>query len=292
MKTIDILIVLFVVIVWGVSFSAIKIGLEELPPILFSALRFAIVAFPAIVFVPFPRHLAWQVLGVGFFLGVVKFSLLFIGMKAGTSAGLASLLLQAQVFFTIVLSIFLFKETINRLQLVGIIIAASGFTLFFINTNIAVGSSNVTVTGLILILMAALAWAISNLIMKKALDIDLLKFMVWASAIPPIPLIILSYLFETNNPLQLVSQISPKSWGAIAYVGFISTLLAFALWGKLLSSYSAATVTPFALLIPVAGMLTSYLVFNESLNSIEVIGCLLVMLGLLCSVLHKTIQRS
>ena len=154
--------VLLVIVIWGANFTVIKIGLEEIPPVLFSALRFAIVAIPAVFFIPFPKTSIWNVLGVGIFLGVIKFSLLFISMDVGVSAGLASLLLQAQVVFTIVLSVILFKEEIKKNQLAGIIIAVFGFCLFFFSRE-----GNLTLLGLVLILFAALFWAISNLIMKK-----------------------------------------------------------------------------------------------------------------------------
>ena len=163
-----VMLVLSVVFIWGVNFSFIKIGLEELPPILFSALRFFIVAIPAIFFIPFPKTSIFNVIGVGVFLGVLKFGLLFIAMRSDSSAGLASLMLQAQVFFTIALSIFIFKEVITKIQLFGILVAAIGFSFFLFNL-----SENITATGLILILLAAFFWSISNLIMKKMKGVNL-----------------------------------------------------------------------------------------------------------------------
>lgn len=280
----DIFLVLFVVVIWGVNFTVIKLGLEELPPVLFSAMRFAVVAIPAVFFVPFPKTSLWNVLGVGLFLGVIKFSLLFISMDVGVSAGLASLLLQAQVIFTIVLSVLIFKENIEKIQFVGIIISIFGFSLFFFITE-----TNVTVLGLILILLSALFWSFSNLIMKKMQGVDLLHFMVWISLIPPIPLAALSYFTETKEPLTLILEGSLQLWLVVAYTGFISTLVAFAIWGKLLKTYTASTVTPFALLIPVVGILTSGLILNESLGTIEIIGSVLVFMGLIICVLGKKV---
>jgi len=280
----DIFLVLFVVVIWGVNFTVIKLGLEELPPILFSAMRFAIVAIPAVFFVPFPKTSFLNVLGVGIFLGVIKFSLLFISMDVGVSAGLASLLLQAQVIFTIVLSILIFKESIEKSQFVGIIISIFGFSLFFFTSE-----TNLTVLGLVLILLSSLFWSFSNLIMKKMQGVDLLHFMVWISLIPPIPLATLSYFIETKEPLTLMLEGSLQLWFVIAYTGFISTMVAFAIWGKLLKTYAASTVTPFALLIPVVGILTSSLILSESLGIIEIIGSSLVFMGLIICVLGEKI---
>lgn len=282
----DIFLVLIVIVIWGVNFTVIKVGLEELPPILFSAMRFAIVAIPALFFVPFPKTSIWNVIGVGMFLGVIKFSLLFISMDVGLTAGLASLLLQAQVIFTILLSILLFKEKIKKNQFFGIIISTAGFSLFFFSNE-----GNLTILGLVLILFAALFWALSNLIMKKMKDVDLFHFMVWISLIPPLPLAILSYFMETQSPISLLLDASLQLWLVVAYTGFISTLLAFAIWGKLLKTYEAATVTPFALLIPVVGMITSSIVLNESLGNIELFGSVLVMLGLIICVLGAKFNK-
>jgi len=276
----DIGLVLLVVFIWGANFTVIKIGLEEIPPVLFSALRFAIVAIPAAFFIPFPKTSIWNVIAVGVFLGVIKFSLLFISMDVGVSAGLASLLLQAQVVFTIGLSVFIFKEEIKKNQLVGIIIAVLGFGMFFFAKE-----GNLTILGLVLILFAAIFWAISNLIMKKMKNVDLLHFMVWVSLIPPVPLAVLSYSMETSEPLSLLLDTSMQLWLAVLYTGFISTLLAFAIWGYLLKTYTAATVTPFALLIPVVGMLISSIFLNEKLGLIEMIGSCVVMIGLIVCVL-------
>ncbi|PCK32043.1 EamA family transporter [Pseudoalteromonas piscicida] len=276
----SILLALIVVIIWGLNFSVIKFGLEELPPILFSGLRFFVVAIPAIFFIPLPKTSVWNVLGVGLFLGVLKFSLLFIAMESNASAGIASLLLQAQVIFTILLSVLLLKETLNRFQLVGIGIATVGFSLFFINA-----SGSTTVLGAMLILGAALFWSFSNLIMKRLQGVNLLHFIVWASLVPPLPLFILSYFIETDSPLMLIQKATSQAWLAVAYVGYISTLIAFAIWGWLLKEHKAASVTPFALLIPIVGMLGSALLLDEQLTLLEIIGAGLILFGLTVSVI-------
>lgn len=277
---------LLVVFIWGINFSFIKIGLQELPPILFSALRFLIVAIPAILFVPFPKTSVWNVVGVGVFLGILKFGLLFIAMHQDASAGIASLLLQAQVIFTILLSMLLFKETMNRYQAIGILVAFAGFSSFVLNA-----SENVTLTGVILIVAAAFFWSISNIIMKKTGKVNLLHFMVWACLIPPVPLFVASYIYESQQPVQLILASSTSTWLALAYVSYISTLIAFALWGWLLRNYQAAQVTPFALLIPIIGVIGSTLILGESLTTLELIGASFILLGLIVCVIGKPLTR-
>lgn len=285
MKPLDLMLALLVVLIWGVNFSFIKIGLEELPPILFSALRFAIVALPAVLFIPFPKTSIWHVVGVGLFLGVFKFGLLFIAMKQDASAGISSLLLQAQVFFTVALSVLILKESVTKPQLFGISISLIGFTTIALNVG-----GNITALGLSMLLLAALFWGFSNLIMKRMKEVNLLHFMVWVSLIPPIPLLLLSYYMETDSPVELLLGTSTSTWGALAFVSYLSTLLAFAVWGKLLSLYSAAIVTPFALLIPISGIITSALMLGERLTTDEVIGALLIMFGLSVCVFGSKLQ--
>nr|WP_245008183.1 EamA family transporter [Pseudoalteromonas piscicida] len=277
---------LIVVIIWGLNFSVIKFGLAELPPILFSGLRFLVVAIPAVFFIPFPKTSVWNVLGVGLFLGVLKFSLLFIAMESNASAGIASLLLQAQVIFTILLSVLLLKETMERFQVVGISIATFGFSLFFINS-----SGSTTILGAVFILFAALFWSFSNLIMKRLQDVNLLHFIVWVSLVPPLPLFTLSYFIETDAPLTLLLNTTTQSWLSIAYVGYISTLIAFAVWGWLLKNHKAAAVTPFALLIPIVGIVGSALLLNEQLMLMEAIGGGFILCGLTISVTGARISK-
>ncbi|MGB7400938.1 MAG: EamA family transporter [Arcobacter sp.] len=280
------LLALIVVLIWGVNFSVIKFGLEELPPILFSSLRFFIVAIPAVFFIPFPKTSIWNVLGVGVFLGVLKFSFLFIAMKADASAGISSLLLQAQVIFTIILSVIIFKEKVSLAQLIGMMIALFGFGFFFFTVD-----TNITLLGIVLILSASIFWSVSNVIMKQIKDVNLLHFMVWVSLIPPLPLFILSYFYESHEPLTLLLNSSVKTWASVAYTGYISTLVAFAIWGWLLKNYNSAVVTPFALAIPVVGIISSNILLNEQLNHIETLGAILILFGLFISVLGNRIYK-
>ncbi|WP_445357461.1 EamA family transporter [Microbulbifer sp. ANSA002] len=146
----DLALACTVVIIWGVNVSVIKTGLEELPPTLFSKLQFLVVAIPAVFFILFPKTSPWNLLGVGIFLGAFKFGLLFFAMNANASTGVSSLIIQAQVFFTILLSALLFKEAIERFQLFGLCIALAGFSLF-----LSSGEGSATSCGLTLLLLAA-----------------------------------------------------------------------------------------------------------------------------------------
>ncbi|WP_020407468.1 EamA family transporter [Hahella ganghwensis] len=271
---------LLVCVIWGTNFSVIKIGLEEMPPLFFSAMRFAAVALVAVWFFPFPRHQIRSLIGVGVILGIAKFSLLFGGMSLGVGAGVSSLLLQSQVFFTVILCLVVLREQVSPIQWGGIFAGACGLLLFAMD-NGAAG----TWTGSAMILLAAMCWATANLIMRRMGKVNQLGFMVWVCAIPPLPLLLLSYVFESPDLPAMFGQMSVSGWGSIFYVSFISTLLAYALWGKLLSQYAAIQVTPFALLIPLIGILVSSWWLGEVLTATQWVGALVTVLGLgLCVV--------
>ncbi|KKA43866.1 EamA family transporter [Salinivibrio sp. KP-1] len=282
----SVLLALLVVLIWGVNFSVIKVGLETLPPILFSGLRFFIVALPAVFFIPRPKVKLWQLFAVGLSLGVIKFSLLFIAMQNDASAGIASLLLQSQVIFTIGLSALVLKEHVTVPQRIGLIVAFSGFGLFFVAST---GSA--TLTGVAMIVAAGFFWAVANMVMKQMPGVNLMHFMVWVSLIPPLPLFALSYWFETHQPIALLQATPLSGWVSIAYVGYLSTLVAFAIWGWLLNQHTSASVTPFALLIPIVGMAAASIGLGETLSMIEWVGAALIVSGLSLSVLGRRIGR-
>jgi O-acetylserine/cysteine efflux transporter len=280
MKPSHILMLVLVAAAWGFNFVIIKLGLKDLPPILFSALRFSFAAVPLVFFIKKPQ-VPWRIIiGIGLVLGVVKFSLLFIGMDIGVSAGLASLLLQSQAFFTVILAMLLYGERPPPLQYAGILIAFLGMALIAGTVD-----QSFTLTGLALVLAAGLAWACSNMLMKKAGQVDMLQLMVWVSLIPPLPLLAISLAFE--GPGHAVEALTNMTWtgaGAVAYIAYIATIFGFAIWGQMIRRYSAAIVAPFSLLVPVFGMTSSALVLGEAFGPLRIFGAGIVVCGLILTV--------
>lgn len=280
MKPSHILMLVLVAAAWGFNFVIIKLGLKDLPPILFSALRFSFAAVPLVFFIKKPQ-VPWRIIiGIGLVLGVVKFSLLFIGMDIGVSAGLASLLLQSQAFFTVILAMLLYGERPRPLQYAGILIAFLGMALIAGTVD-----QSFTLTGLALVLAAGLAWACSNMLMKKAGQVDMLQLIVWVSLIPPLPLLAISLAFE--GPGRAVEALTNMTWtgaGAVAYIAYIATIFSFAIWGQMIRRYSAAIVAPFSLLVPVFGMTSSALVLGEAFGPLRIFGAGIVVCGLILTV--------
>lgn len=255
-----------------------KIALEELPPLLFVGLRFAILLPLLLVF---PRPTGWlPILGIGTFINSGQFAFLFSAMEADVTAGLASLILQSQAPITIVLAALFFRERVAPLQGAGIVLACLGLALFGV-----AGGGNVTLAGLGLVLCGALSWSCGNLVLRRLPGVDMTALFVWASLVPPLPMLALSIAAEGPAPFQTIAGLSPQGWGAVAYVAFASTVLGFSIWGALLSRHPAATITPFALLIPVVGLSVAALVLGETVSRGEAVAALVVLGGLALSVL-------
>ncbi|TBU96182.1 EamA family transporter [Phytopseudomonas dryadis] len=276
----DILLAGIVILAWGVNFVVIKVGLEGVPPMLLGALRFMLAAFPAILFVRRP-DMPWRwLLAYGLTISLGQFAFLFSAMYVGMPAGLASLVLQAQAFFTLGFAALFIGETVRRSSLIGLLVAAAGLLL--------IGSESgrsFTLAGFALTLCAAAMWGLGNIVTKRIGQVNLVSLVVWGSLIPPLPFLALSLAIE--GPAQIetaLRHLSLNSVLAIAYLAFIATLLGYGLWSRLLSRYPASQVAPFSLLVPVVGLSSAWLLLGEGLSALQWLGAAVVMLGLLINV--------
>lgn len=281
MKFRDVLLAIFVTALWAFNFVVIKIGLGDLPPLFFAALRFMAAAIPAVFFIP-RNNIPWKYLiAVGLSMGVAQFGLLFVGMSLGMPPGLSSLIIQSQVIFTFLLSVFFLKDHPKIIQWLGVLIGFSGF--FVIALNIG---GKVNPLAFFLVLLGGLFWSISNIFMKNAKTKDMLRFMVWTSLIPPIPLLILSFATETGQ-LAAFMNINWVTIIAILFNGWGATILGFGIWGRLIHKYSPNIVVPFSLLVPIFGIFFAYLAFKEEIDLARIIGGILVMIGISIVVWQK-----
>ncbi|AWK85777.1 EamA family transporter [Azospirillum thermophilum] len=290
MRSIHVALAMAVAAVWGINFVAIKLGLRDFPPILFSCLRFALAALPLLVLgVRGGPPVPWRyVLGIGLALGVVKFSLLFVGIDIGMPAGLASLVLQSQAFFTALFAALVLGDRPGLRQIAGMAVAFSGVAL--IASGMPAGNS---LLGLLLVLAAAAAWGVSNIMMKQARAPDLLRLMLWVSLVPPLPLLGLSLVLEgPERILHALGSLSLTGVASLVYISAGATLFGFAAWGFLLRHYPASLVAPFSLLVPIFGMSSSALVLGESFTAMKLAGSALVFCGLALAVLKLPAPRA
>lgn len=276
MKPHHIALALLVAAIWGINFTVIVIGLGSFPPLLLAALRFVVVALPAFV-LPRP-DLPWSrlvAIGATLFLG--QFAFLFTGMAAGMPAGLASVILQAQAFLTILLASVALRERPTPRQIAGTLVALVGLIVI----AWTVGGPDFSTLGLGLCLAAALCWAVGNVLLRGAGKLDMLSLVAWISLIPPVPLFMLSLLLD--GPEAIGQALLALNWSgvwAVLYISVLSTTLGFGIWGWLMKQYPAATVAPFSLLVPIFGAASAAIVLGERFGPARLTGMALIVAGL------------
>jgi O-acetylserine/cysteine efflux transporter len=261
--------------IWGVTFIFIKLGLDHFPPLTFAALRFTLASLP---FLPFYRTpgVRWRwIVGIGLFLGVGQFGFLFTGMKLGMPPGLTSAVVQTQAFFTVLFAMLVLKERPRWPNLVGLALAFAGVLV------IAGYLGPIPLVPFMLVIAGAACWGVSNLLTRMAGSNDPLRLIVWASLVSPAPLLALSWAVDGAAPIA--ASIENMNWvGAVsvAVVAFGATNIAFALWSFLLRHHRAAVVAPFALLVPLFGMSSAMIAFGEKLDTARIVGAGLILAGM------------
>ncbi|WP_019939405.1 EamA family transporter [Bordetella sp. FB-8] len=284
------LLALSVVFVWGTNFVVIKWGLGDFPPFMFAALRFIFSALPWVFFVRRPA-VSWKRLAAaGIFTGVGQFDLLFWAMQHDISPGLASLAVQAQVFFTILLAIILNGERMKALQVGAMLLAVLGMCVVGWH-GLRDPSSTITLFGLATVLMGAFFWACANTLVRGAGRVDMLAFTIWSSLYAVPPLILVSLCVEGPARVsQALVHANWHGWVTVLWQALGNTLFGFGAWNWLLARHPAATVTPSALLVPVVGMLSSAWLLSEDLASWKLAAALLVMAGLTLNIYAGRLQ--
>jgi len=275
------LLVLAVVAVWGTNFVVIRVALDDLPPLLFAALRFTFAFLPAAFFVRRPA-VRWQPLAAyGVLIGFGQFGLLYIAMRSDISPGLASLVVQSQVFFTIGLAMYFARERLQAFQIAALLLATAGIVVILAHAD---GST--TPLGLGLVLIAAMSWAIGNHVARTSGVSDMFGFVVWSSVFAVPPLVIGSLLFEGPASIgAALARADAATWAAVLWQSVGNTLFGYAAWGWLLARHPAATITPSALLVPVFGMASSAILLGEGLPGWKLLAATLVMGGLAVNIL-------
>lgn len=269
------LLALTVVVVWGVNFVVIDEGLHGVPPLLFAAIRFLLVAFPAILFIGRPEVRWSQIALVGLTMSAGQFAFLYLALKAGMPPGLASLVLQSQVVITVVLAALVLREHVSARQVFGLALGVLGLVV------VGVGRSAVTpALGIVLTVLAAGSWAIGNVAARRLRIQAGLPLVVWSAVVVPVPLLALSLLVEGPSEWAAAAE----SWGwaqtaSTAYTVVLSTLFGYAVWNGLLARHRAAHVVPFALLVPVFGISAAWAVQGTLPGPLEWLGGAVLLAG-------------
>jgi O-acetylserine/cysteine efflux transporter len=278
---------LAVVAIWGTNFVPIRIGLDHLQPLLFATLRFAFAAVPAIFFVrrpPVPwRHLA----AYGLLIGPGQFGLMFLAMDGHISPGLASLVIQTQVLFTIGLSIAINGERVSLIEWLSVALAAIGLAVIVVHTD-----GGTTPLGLVLVVLAALSWSLGNIVARASGRVDMLAYMVWASLFGVPPLLALSLAVEGPSAIARgLGQADAATWAVVLWQAVGNMLFGYACWAWLFARHPAATIMPMALLVPVFGMGASAWWLGEPLPAWKLAAAAFVLGGLALNLLWPLLRQ-
>lgn len=263
--------------IWGVNFVVIQWGMEGVQPLLFAALRFAAVAVPAVFLVPKPDAPWRTVLAVGAFMSLGQFGFLYSAMHAGMPPGLAALVLQSQVVFTIVLAALRLGELPSRRQVIGVGVASAGLVIVGVGRG-----GNVPLLALALCLLGGLSWGIGNVVSRASGIRSGLSLTVWSAVIVPLPLLVLSLLLD--GPSTVGSALAHFSWKSIlstVYTAGLASLLGYSIFNGLLSRYTPSAVVPWVLVAPIVAMLSAWLLLEQRPNAGETIGGALLLIGVL-----------
>jgi O-acetylserine/cysteine efflux transporter len=282
------LLALAIMAVWGTNFVVIKLSLDAFPPFLFAALRFTFAFLPLAFFIPRPKVSWGNLCAYGLAIGVGQFGILFFAIDGRISPGLASLVVQTQVFFTIGLAMFFAKERLRLYQSVAVLIAMTGLGTIALHTD-----ADTTFIGLALIVFAGLSWGIGNTVSRRAGSINMLSYVVWASAFSLPPLFLISWIFEGGWEQMSASIISAPigAWAGVFWQSWGNTVFGYAAWAWLLSKHPAAVVAPAPLLVPIFGMGASAYFLSEPLPLWKILAAGLVITGLIVNLFWPSLEK-
>ncbi len=283
----QLLLALVVVTVWGTNFVVIEWALGDLPPLLFAGLRFLFAFLPLVLFVRRPAVPWHNLAGYGLLIGAGQFGVMYWAMQREITPGLASLVVQTQVFFTIGLSMLVARERLARFQWLALALGVLGIVVIAVNTD---GST--TSLGRAAVLFAAASWAVANLVARAAGSVNTVAYVVWSSLFGAAALLAASLVLEGWGQMAgAVVSARPGTWLAVLWQSAGNTLFGYAAWAWLLARYPAATVSPIALLVPVFGMGSSAWLLGEPLPAWKLLAAALVVTGLALNTLWPRLRE-
>ncbi|MCL2892993.1 EamA family transporter [Brenneria tiliae] len=276
-KKVDLFIGFLVTVLWGGNFAVIELGLRDLDPFILTFLRFTFCALPLVFFIKRPAGISLFSMALyGIIFGVGLWWVVNFAMFNGLSAGLSSVFLQFSAFFTIFLSCFFLGEKINKVHLLGIITAVAGL-LMIINFS----GQESTVKGIFFVIIAALSWAVCNIIVKITKPANMISFVVWSSLFSaPAVLVMTVCVKGWGGILSIPDDITIGSAFSVLFQAYVTTIIGYMIWNNLMKKYPATEVAPLSLFVPISGVITSYIFLNERLSVQQLISVMIVIVGI------------
>ncbi|EXJ12920.1 EamA family transporter [Nitrincola nitratireducens] len=277
MRLNDLLLGLAIMCLWGFNFSVIKLGADQINPILLTTLRFTFAVLPVIFFIKRPPVKLRYLIGYGVTFGVGVWGMMTSAISLGVSAGMAGVLMDLSLISSLLIGWFVLKEKITPRQSLGALLILIGALA---SLNLQDGS--VPLAGLLLVLIGALSWSIIGLIVKMANTQQVFAFSVWGMLFAPIPLATLALISQGPEVfIALPAQMNSSVWFSILFQAYPTTLLGYWLWNRLITQYPLSTVAPLTMLTPVFGLIGSALFHGEVISNAKLLACSFILVGFL-----------
>jgi O-acetylserine/cysteine efflux transporter len=288
MRIVHMMLALLLVAIWGFNFVFIQFALEDMSALMLCMMRFLLASLPMLFFIKKPKTSWFLLCSYGLLIFALQFLLLFWGMHLGVTAGLAGLLVQVQVFFSLFFAVVVFKEQVSRWQIMGACISFAGVGVVFMHVG-----GDVSFPGLLLIMGASLSWGFGSMVIKKIGPVHPMGLVVWGSFIAFVPLCCICLMIEGPAKMMMtLEHISTRGLLSVFYIAYASTWIGYGIWNWLLSSYEIGLVMPFTFLVPIFAMLGSILVFDEAMQFWKISAGILVILGLMINLISARAKRA
>ena len=263
---------LMVPLVWGMGFVFAKGAINHFPPILLMAFRFALTAMVLVWFVPVPYGNLKNIFNVAIVAAAIQYSLTFTGL-AGLEAGLASLVVQLEVPFLVLLGALVLKENPGLQKWAGIIISFLGVVLMTQQDSL-----NGSLGSVCLVVAGCFVWACGQVMIRKLKDIGGLQVTAWVAVFATPQLFIMSAIFESGQ-ITAIKNANDMVWLTVIYLGLVMTCLGYYLWNTLIRRHDVGTVAPFLLLLPLFSLIGGMLFLGEEPTADKLLGGVVILLG-------------
>ena len=265
-------LMLLICIIWGFNFVAAKVGVREIPPLLFTALRFSILAIALLPFLKPARGRMRDVVIIALFNGALHFGLMFSGI-AMTAASVVAVVAQLNVPFATMLSIFFLGEVVRLRRWIGIALSILGVTIVSFDPHVFDA-----LTGVLFAAGAALSAAIAAVCMRSLSNVGVFQLQSWTAVITAPLLLGASLLFESGHS-DAIMNAQPITWAALLFTTIGASLIGHNVYYYLLQRYEVSLLAPLSLLSPLLGVVFGILMLGEHVSMRIVLGALTAFIG-------------
>jgi drug/metabolite transporter (DMT)-like permease len=272
--------------VWGSTFLAIRVGVREVPPLVFAGMRFLTAGIVLFAWMrakgtawPTPRE--WMSLSVlALLIFVMDYGLLFWAEKRVPSGLAAVMLATIPVFMSLAEIIFLRTQRLTLRLAVALLVGIAGVVVLVSHTA-GFGERAVDTYGACALVFAAISWSVAAILTQR-LPLPKSKAMSSGAQMLAggIMLVLAAALFGELKGFDLTS-VSRGAWFALAYLIIAGSIIGFTAYVWLIHHESPTKVGTYAYVNPVVAVLVGYFLGGEALGARTIVGTLLVLVSVI-----------